>query len=138
MSYGMMIAVQMNKKEEFDRLWKWTKTYMYQKDGGYAGYFAWHCKTDGTQLAANPPLMAKSGSSLPCSSLMGRWGSSDGIVYSSRAEANSILHTAIHADDRGDLATDLSTPKQKQVVFVPRLGQNSQFTRPLLSHASLL
>ena len=54
MSYGMMIAVQMNKKEEFDRLWKWAKTYMYQNDGGYTGYFAWHCKTDGTQLAANP------------------------------------------------------------------------------------
>ena len=30
MSYGMMIAVQLNKKEEFDRLWKWTKTYMHQ------------------------------------------------------------------------------------------------------------
>ena len=54
MSYGMMIAVQLNKKEEFDRLWKWTKTYMYQKDGGYKGYFAWHCKPDGTPLAANP------------------------------------------------------------------------------------
>ena len=49
-----MIAVQMNKKEEFDRLWKWAKTYMYQTEGGYKGYFAWHCKTDGTQLAANP------------------------------------------------------------------------------------
>src|SRR5690349_9264263 len=24
MSYGMMIAVQLNKQEEFDRLWKWT------------------------------------------------------------------------------------------------------------------
>jgi hypothetical protein len=42
MSYGMMIAVQLNKKEEFDRIWKWTKTYMYQVDGGYKGYFAWH------------------------------------------------------------------------------------------------
>ena len=54
MSYGMMIAVQMNKREEFDRLWKWAKTYMYQSDGPYEGYFAWHCKSDGTQLAANP------------------------------------------------------------------------------------
>lgn len=26
MSYGMMIAVQLDKKEEFDRLWKWVKT----------------------------------------------------------------------------------------------------------------
>ena len=28
MSYGMMIAVQMNKKREFDALWNWSKTYM--------------------------------------------------------------------------------------------------------------
>ena len=28
MSYGMMIAVQLNKKEEFDRLWRWAKTHM--------------------------------------------------------------------------------------------------------------
>ena len=26
MSYGMMICVQMNKKEEFDRIWKWACT----------------------------------------------------------------------------------------------------------------
>src|SRR5215208_1455433 len=45
MSYGMMIAVQLDKKEEFDRLWKWAKTYMYQADGPYQGYFAWHCTT---------------------------------------------------------------------------------------------
>ena len=28
MSYGMMMCVQMDKKEEFDRIWKWSKTYM--------------------------------------------------------------------------------------------------------------
>ena len=30
MSYGMMIAVQIDKKAEFDALWNWSKTYMYQ------------------------------------------------------------------------------------------------------------
>jgi len=129
MSYGMMIAVQLNKKDEFDRLWKWTKTYMYQTDGGYKGYFAWHCKTDGTQLAANP---ASDGEVWFITALFfadGRWGSGEGI-YNYRAEANSILHTALHDDDRGDLATDLFDPETKQVVFVPQLGQNSQFTDP--------
>ena len=129
MSYGMMIAVQMNKKEEFDRLWKWTKTYMYQTDGGYKGYFAWHCKTDGTQLAANP---ASDGEVWFITALFfadGRWGSSDGI-YNYRAEANSILNTALHDDDRGDLATDLFDAETKQVVFVPQLGTNSKFTDP--------
>ncbi len=129
MSYGMMIAVQMNKKEEFDRIWKWAKTYMYQKDGGYKGYFAWHNKTDGTQLAANP---ASDGEVWFITALFfadGRWGSGDGI-YNYRAEANSILHTAIHDDNRGDLATDLFNLENKQVVFVPQLGRNSQFTDP--------
>jgi oligosaccharide reducing-end xylanase len=129
MSYGMMIAVQMNKKEEFDRLWRWTKTYMHQKDGGYAGYFAWHCKTDGTQLAANP---AADGEVWFITALFfadGRWGSGEGI-YNYRAEAQSILDTALHDDDRGDLATNLFDPETKQVVFVPQLGRNSQFTDP--------
>jgi oligosaccharide reducing-end xylanase len=129
MSYGMMIAVQMNKKEEFDRLWKWTKTHMYQKDGGYKGYFAWHCKTDGTQLAANPAADGEVWFITVLFFADGRWGSGDGI-YNYRAEANSILHTALHDDDRGDLATDLFDSETKQVVFVPQIGRNSQFTDP--------
>ena len=45
MSYGMMIAVQLDKKNEFDRLWKWAKTYMQFQSGQRENYFAWHCKT---------------------------------------------------------------------------------------------
>jgi oligosaccharide reducing-end xylanase len=130
MSYGMMIAVQLNKKEEFDRIWKWTRTYMYQTEGGYKGYFAWHCKTDGTQLAANP---ASDGEEWFIMALMfadGRWGSGEGI-YNYRAEAQSILDVSLHADELGgDLATNLFDPSTKQVVFVPQLGRNSQFTDP--------
>ena len=129
MSYGMMIAVQLNKKEEFDRLWKWTKTYMYQKDGGYKGYFAWHCKTDGTQLAANPASDGEVWFTTALFFADGRWGSGEGI-YNYRAEAQSILDTALHEDHRGDLATDLFDPETRQVVFVPQLGRNSQFTDP--------
>ena len=129
MSYGMMIAVQLHKKEEFDRLWKWTKTYMYQTEGGYKGYFAWHCKTDGTQLAANP---ASDGEVWFITALFfadGRWGSGEGI-YNYRAEAQSILNTALHVEGRGNLATNLFDSESKQVVFVPQLGENSQFTDP--------
>ena len=43
MSYGMMMCVQMDRKEEFDRIWKWAKTYMYMTEGENAGYFAWSC-----------------------------------------------------------------------------------------------
>ena len=33
MSYGMMMCVQMDMKEEFDRIWKWSKTYMFMTEG---------------------------------------------------------------------------------------------------------
>jgi oligosaccharide reducing-end xylanase len=46
----MMIAVQLDKKAEFDALWNWAKTYMYINDPKHPsfGYFSWSCKTDGT------------------------------------------------------------------------------------------
>src|SRR5580704_182944 len=49
MSYGMMIAVQLDKKAEFDAIWNWAKTYMYISDPKAPSYqfFAWSCKTDG-------------------------------------------------------------------------------------------
>ncbi|MGZ9163730.1 MAG: glycosyl hydrolase family 8 [Anaerolineales bacterium] len=131
MSYGMMIAVQLNKKEEFDRIWKWTKTYMYQTDGGYKGYFAWHNKPDGTKLASNP---ASDGEEWFIMALMfadGRWGSGEGTFGNYRAEAQSILDVSLHVDELGgDLATNLFDAESKQVVFVPQLGKNSSFTDP--------
>ncbi|HEX2952604.1 MAG TPA: glycosyl hydrolase family 8 [Bacillota bacterium] len=36
MSYGMMICVQLNKQAEFNKLWKWAKTYMYYSSGDLA------------------------------------------------------------------------------------------------------
>lgn len=47
MSYAMMMCVQMDMKNEFDRVWKWARTYMYMEDGYNKGYFAWSCKTTG-------------------------------------------------------------------------------------------
>lgn len=60
MSYGMMAAVQFDKKDIFDRLWRWSKKYMQHQEGPYKGYFAWSCKTDGTRNAQEPHRMVNS------------------------------------------------------------------------------
>jgi oligosaccharide reducing-end xylanase len=129
MSYGMMIAVQLDKKEEFDRLWKWTKTYMYQKDGPYQGYFAWHCKTDGTKLDSNP---ASDGEEWFVTALFfasARWGDGQGIFnYQQEAQAILVTMRTKTAEDNG-IATDMFDPQQKQVVFVPK-GRSATFTDP--------
>lgn len=51
MSYGMMISVQMDKPQQFDKLWRWAKTYMqYDDDSPWSGYFCWQCHEDGTKF----------------------------------------------------------------------------------------
>ena len=43
MSYGMMMAVQLDRKDIFDRIWKWAKTYMYMDQGDNEG-FCQYCR----------------------------------------------------------------------------------------------
>ncbi|GAE33567.1 endo-1,4-beta-xylanase A precursor [Halalkalibacter akibai JCM 9157] len=54
MSYGMMMAVQMNNQDVFNRLWNWTMKYMFLTEGENAGYFAWSCSPDGTKNSYGP------------------------------------------------------------------------------------
>ncbi len=50
MSYGMMIAVQMDRKSEFDSLWNWAATYMRHDSptNPSYGFFSWSMQTNGT------------------------------------------------------------------------------------------
>ena len=41
MSYGMMVAVQMDRQDIFDKLFRWCKKYMQHQEGPMEGYFAW-------------------------------------------------------------------------------------------------
>jgi oligosaccharide reducing-end xylanase len=130
MSYGMMIAVQMDKKEEFDRLWRWAKTYMYHANGPYQGYFAWHCTPEGEPIDANPASDGEEWFVMALLFASGRWGNGTGIL-NYRVEAQAILDTMLHKQDQNsDLATNMFDAKTKQVVFVPTIGRDSSFTDP--------
>jgi oligosaccharide reducing-end xylanase len=131
MSYGMMIAVQLNKKSEFDRLWKWAKIYMQHNSGTRKNYFAWHCKTDGSIL---DPNSASDGEEWFVMSLLfasARWGNGEGI-YNYQAEAQSILDAMLNKEassDQDDVITNMFNKKEHQVVFVP-VGNADDFTDP--------
>jgi endo-1,4-beta-D-glucanase Y len=132
MSYGMMIAVQMNKKAEFDRLWTWAKTYMQHQSGLRAGYFAWKLNTSGQRLDENP---ASDGETYFATALFfaaGRWGNGSGI-YNYQAEANAILDAMLHKESsNGGVVqgvTNMFHSTYKQVVFTP-IGNAATFTDP--------
>jgi oligosaccharide reducing-end xylanase len=125
----MMIAVQMDKKQEFDRIWKWAKTYMYQTEGPYAGYFSWHNRADGTPIDRNPASDGEIWIATALFFAAHRWGNGKGI-FNYESEANAVLHTMIHKDQDGTAATAIFDPETRLVVFVPTRGRVSQFTDP--------
>lgn len=128
-SYGMMIAVQMDKQEEFNRIWKWAKTYMYQADGQYAGYFSWHNTPNGKPIHVNPASDGEEWMAMALFFAAHRWGNSEGI-FDYEAQANQILQTMLHKDKDNTLATAMFNPDNKLIVFVPKRGRESQFTDP--------
>jgi oligosaccharide reducing-end xylanase len=92
MSYGMMLAVQLDKKGEFDALWNWAKTYMSHDSPNHPakGYFSWSVRTDGTP---NDEMPAPDGEEYFAMSLYfaaNRWGNRAGI-YNYKAEADRLL-----------------------------------------------
>ena len=125
MSYGMMMCVQLDKKEEFDRIWKWAKTYMYMETGEHEGYFAWSCKTDGTRNANSPAPDGEEYFAMALFFASHRWGDGEGIYEYSR-EAKQILRACLHKGENGRPGAAMWNHENAQILFVP----GSPFTDP--------
>ena len=131
MSYGMMIAVQLNKKKEFDALWKWAKTYMQHSSGERKYYFSWHCRTDGSVLDSNSASDGEEWFVMSLFFASARWGNGEGM-YNYQAEAQNILNAMLNkkeSSNERNVITDMFNKKEKKVVFVPS-GEADDFTDP--------
>ena len=97
MSYGMMIAVQLNKKREFDALWNWANTYMLITDpkNPSVGYFAWSMGTDGSPRSIGAAPDGEEYYTMALYFAAHRWGNGKGI-YNYQAEADKILRGMRH------------------------------------------
>lgn len=95
MSYGMMMAVQMNKKDVFDRIWKWTRTYMYLDEGDNKGFFCWSNQLDGKKNSEGPAPDGEEYFAMALFFASHRWGNGKGI-FNYEKEARAILHAALH------------------------------------------
>ncbi len=131
MSYGMMIAVQMGKKQEFDRLWKWAKTHMQHREGPHKTFFAWHCTPAGTMIDSNAASDGEEWIVMALLFASARWGDGEGIFHYHR-EANAILDAMLNkesAPENNGRVTNMFNRAERQVVFVPSVGA-SGFTDP--------
>ncbi|RZI98119.1 MAG: hypothetical protein EOP39_27225, partial [Rubrivivax sp.] len=135
MSYGMMIAVQMDRKAEFDALWNWTATHMRYAAGPRKGYFRWQCKPTGCSDFGKDAVPASDGEEYFATALLmaaGRWGNGQGL-YDYNAQAQALLSTMLHKETMNggivDGVRSMFSPDRGQVVFVP-IGEAADFSDP--------
>jgi len=127
MSYGMILAVQLDKQDEFDRLWRWADRFMRHHDGPRRGYFAWQCRFDGTVI---DPGSASDGEEWIVMALFfaaHRWGDGRGQLNYG-AEAQALLREMRHKAVAGGFVP-IFDPREKQVVFAPNAAAG-RFTDP--------
>jgi oligosaccharide reducing-end xylanase len=127
LSYGMMIAVQLNKKDVFDRIWRWSKKYLQHQEGPREAYFAWSINPQ--TMKKNSEGSASDGELYFITDLLfaaNRWGNNTGINY--YGEARRILDAMWKKDGTGNIYNLINT-EHKQITFVPE-GTNYEWTDP--------
>jgi len=137
MSYGMMICVQMDKKEEFDALWNWALTHMYVDKEGHPnkGYFSWSIFYDGTPRSETPAPDGEEYFVMALYFASNRWGDGEGI-YNYKEWADRILTDVRHHEVitgptlRGERSIGSMVSEEHHMIrFVPDIGSN-EFTDP--------
>ncbi|MCL2697297.1 MAG: glycosyl hydrolase family 8 [Oscillospiraceae bacterium] len=116
MSYAMMVFVQMNRKEDFDRIWKWARTYMYIKEGWNKGYFYWSMLPCGGKNSDGPAPDGEEFFAMALLFACARWGDGEGIFNYSH-EARELLRECIH---KGENHPDcIANPPGPQPMWNP-------------------
>lgn len=127
MSYAMMVAVQMDKPEMFNKLWRWARHFMrHNEEGPSHGLYAWSCRVDGRR---NSGGSASDGELYFVTDLLlasRRWGSFEEFDY--LAEAQELLNDLFSKDGTGGV-TNIINMEHKLINFCPDRRSN-EWTDP--------
>lgn len=128
MGLGMLIAVELDHREEFDKLWSYAKRALRYSSGPNAGYFRSFCDTSSGSMGCVDPY----GAQMFVMSLIfahDRWGTAD-IDYG--ADALAILDVMLHKEDHNDGSSAVTNTFDDETLLVfdvPSIDAASR-TRP--------
>jgi len=129
MSYGMMVAVQMDDPTLFNKLWRWANKYM--RDNNETGWWGknyryglynWKCNTNGSSASNGS---ASDGELYFVTDLLlaaRRWGSYEEFDY--LKEAQNLLTVLFSKDGTGNV-TNIINMEHKLINFCPDSGSNN-------------
>jgi len=118
MSYGMMMCVQMGRQDLFDKLWQFSKRYMYQSSGIYAGYFAWSVDLQGRHNAEGPAPDGEEYFAMALFMAAARWGRGEGI-FDYEAQARDILRHCLRQPELAEGGRAMWDGENHLIRFVP-------------------
>ncbi|MBQ9943676.1 MAG: xylanase [Clostridia bacterium] len=118
MSYGMMMTVQMDRKDLFDKLWLFTVTHMLQRDGKYQGYFAWSVNRDGSHRAEGPAPDGEEYFAMALFFASARWGDGE-APYDYSVQAREILRHCVHQDEIVPGGDPMWNRENHYIKFIP-------------------
>ena len=120
MSYGMMMCVQMDRKDIFDKLWTFSERYMLITGGPNKGYFRWSVHLDGTANSEGPAPDGEEYFAMALLMAAARWGDEEGSFnYSVRAK--EILRHAVHQHEMIPGGEPMWEPENAYIRFVPNM-----------------
>ena len=120
MSYGMMMAVQMDRKDLFDRLWRFSYDHMLLREGRHAGYFAWSVRPDGAHNAEGPAPDGEEYFAMALLFAAARWGEGEPpLDYA--AQARTILRHCVHQPELAEGGRAMWDAGNHLIRFVPEV-----------------
>ena len=120
MSYGMMMCVQMDRKDIFDKLWTFSERYMLITEGRHEGYFRWSVHIDGSANSGGPAPDGEEYFAMALFMAAARWGDGEGSFnYSMRAQ--EILRHAVHQHEMVKGGEPMWEPENACIRFVPEM-----------------
>ncbi len=120
MSYGMMMCVQMDRQDIFDKLWTFADRYMRLHSGPCAGYFAWSVQLDGKHNAEGPAPDGEEYFAMALLMASARWGDGEGLYHYSD-QAREILRHVLHQHELVPGGEPMWEPANHYIRFVPNM-----------------
>jgi len=118
MSYGMMMCVQMDRQDIFDKLWTFSCRYMLQTEGIYEGYFAWSVRLNGRHFAEGPAPDGEEYYAMALFMAGARWGDGEGI-YNYTEKGREILRHCLHQKELVEGGDAMWEPENAYIRFTP-------------------
>ena len=98
--YGMLVTVQLDEQEIFDKLWTWAKRYMLETEPPREGILSWQCTTEGTECSGVTATDATTVIATALFMAEAEWGGDGAHEYAS--DAHAVIDAMVETEERND------------------------------------